>query len=83
MKQREEEKKAQPTKVRKSLGSPMVKTGLGYPGTARGSGSLEHAAKLGLDQDNSKGMPRKLGNKNRYIPISHPMMQKTTRKLGK
>ena len=28
-------------------------------------------------------MPRNTRNKNRYIPISHPMMQKTTRKLGK
>ena len=28
-------------------------------------------------------MPRNTRNKNRYIPITHPMMQKTTRKLGK
>ena len=38
-------KKAQPAKVRKSLGSPVVRTGPRYPRTARGSGSSGHAAK--------------------------------------
>ena len=40
-------KKAQLAKVRKSLGSPVVRIGLGYLGTARGSGSSGHATKLG------------------------------------
>jgi len=45
MKGRKEE--AQPAKIRKSKGSPVIRTGPGYPGTARSSGSSRHAAKLG------------------------------------
>ena len=83
MKQREEKKKAQFAKVRKSLGSPVVRTRSGYPGTAKDSGSLGRAAKPGWDQDSSKGVLRNTRNKNIYIPISLPIMQKRTRKLGK
>ena len=45
MKGRKEE--AQPAKIRKSKGSPVIITGSGYPGIARSSGSLGHVAKLG------------------------------------
>ena len=45
MKGRKEE--AQPAKIRKSKGSPVIRTGLRYPGIARSSRSLGHAAKLG------------------------------------
>ena len=40
-------RKAQPVKVKKSLGSPVVRTGLGYLRTARSSGSSGRAAKPG------------------------------------
>ena len=44
MKQREGKKKAQSAKVRKSLGSVVVRTGPGYPGTVKGSGPSRRAA---------------------------------------
>ena len=44
MKGRKEE--AQPTKIRKSKGSPVIRTEPGYLGTARSPGSLGHATKL-------------------------------------
>jgi len=37
---------AQPAKIRKSKGSPMIRIGPEYLGTARSSGSSGHAAKL-------------------------------------
>ena len=38
---------AQPAKIRKSKGSPMIRIGPGYPEAARSSGSSGRAAKLG------------------------------------
>ena len=38
---------AQPAKIRKSKGSPMIRAGPGYPEAARNSGSSGHVTKLG------------------------------------
>ena len=40
---------AQPAKIRKSKGSPMIRTGPGYPEAARNSESSGHVTKLGWD----------------------------------
>ena len=45
----EGKKKSPNYQGQKSLGSPVVRTGPGYLGTAKSSGSLGQAAKLGLD----------------------------------
>ena len=60
----------------------MVRTGPGYLGTVGSSGSSGHATKTGLDLDSLKGVQRNTRNENRYVPISHPMMQKEIRRLG-
>ena len=39
--------KAQPAKIKKSKGSPLVRTGPRYPEATRSSGSLGRVAKLG------------------------------------
>ena len=44
---KERKKKAQLANIRKSLGSLVVRTGPGYLGTAKSSGTLGRAAKLG------------------------------------
>ena len=44
---KERKKKAQLANIRKSLGSLVVRTGLGYPGTARSSGSSGRTTRLG------------------------------------
>lgn len=77
----------QPLKDKKIPGEPRKITWPGHLGTPRSLGSPEpgilgtcNRARFGLRQ--IKGVPRNTRNKRRYVPISHPMMQKRIRRLG-
>ena len=75
-KQRKEKSPTQPSKVRKISGEPRENTSLGYLGFLGAWDPWdEQHGQVGI-KTIQEGMPRNTKNKDRYVSISHPMIQK-------